>query len=51
MQSLTIAKESQLFGSVVRALYLYLGRPSLNPTIGGIFFSAMFHSFVTAFML
>ena len=39
IQSLTTASGSPLFGSVVRALDFYPGRPGLHPIIGGKFFS------------
>ena len=44
IQSLTIASGSLLFGSMVRALNFYPGRPDSNNTIGVTFFSSMFHS-------
>ena len=42
IQSLTTESESRLFGSVVRALDFYPGRPCSNPTIGGKFFQLCF---------
>ena len=48
-QALTTASESQLFGSVVRALVLYRGDPGSIPSKGTRNLSAMFY-FVTAIM-
>ena len=48
-QSLTTASESQLFGSVVRALVLYRGDPGTIPSKGAGNFSAILY-FVTAIM-
>ena len=43
-QSLTTVSDSQLFGSVVRALGLYRGTLCLIPSQGVGIFSDMFHT-------
>ena len=48
-QSMTTASESQLFGSVVRALVLYRGNPRSIPSEGTGYFTAMLY-FVRAIM-